>query len=101
MTEWKEWDIDNPAHRRPRVEIMEPQEHHRIEITVEHHRRPPPRFLPIVVAVVVAVLLLWRFPFGFLMLGALIGPQVLSLFLFVVAVLAIFAWRDHRRGRPF
>jgi hypothetical protein len=92
MTEWKEWDIDNPAHRRPRIEVMEPQEpprYHRVEITVGHHRRaPPPRFLPIFVAIV-ALLLLCRYPLGFLMLAALAGWQVVSMFLFVFAPRAV------------
>jgi hypothetical protein len=103
MTERLEWDFPPTKRyrRHPRVEIMEPQEHHRVEITVEHHRRPPPRFLAVLIAVVVALLLLWRYPLGFLLLGALVGWQVLSMFLFVAVILALFAWRDHRRGRPF
>jgi hypothetical protein len=105
MTERLEWDFPPTKRyrRRPRVEIMQPQEpprYHRVEITVGHHRRPPPRFLPIFVAIV-AVLLLWRYPLGFLMLGALVGSQVLSMFLFVAVILALFAWRNHRSGRPF
>jgi hypothetical protein len=98
MNKHLEWDIDNPANRRPRIEVMESQEPprlHRVKITVGYHRRPPPRFLPVLIAIV-AVLLLWRYPLGFLMLGALAGSQVVLMLLFVGAVLALLAWRDHR-----
>ena len=106
MTERLEWDFPPTKRyrRRHRVEIMEPQKpprYHRVEITVGHQRRPPPRFLPIFVAIVVAVLLLWRYPLGFLLLGALLGSQAASMFLFVAVVLALLAWREHRSGRPF
>lgn len=105
MTERLEWDFPpTKRYRRPRVEIMQPQErprYHRVEITVEHHRRPPPRFLPILIAVAVAVLLLWRYPLGFLLLGALVGWQVVSMFAFVAVILALVAWRERRNGRPF
>jgi hypothetical protein len=88
-------------HRRPRVERMEPEQVRRVEITIRHHRRrQPPRFLPVFL-VVVAVLLLCRYPFGFLMLAALAGWQIIGTALFVVAVLALVAWRDHRAGQPF
>ena len=106
MTERLEWDFPPTKRyrRRPRVEIMEPQEPprlHRVELTIKHHRRAPPRFLPIFLAIIVAILLLWRYPFGFLLLGALVGWQVVSMFLFLIALLALLAWREHRRGRPF
>jgi hypothetical protein len=95
MTDKLEWDFDNPAHRRPRIEIVErePPRYHHVELTIKHHRRAPPRFLPIFVAIV-AVLLLWRYPFGFLMLGALAGSQTVSMFLFAAVILALLAWRD-------
>jgi hypothetical protein len=106
MTEKLEWDWPPTKryHRRPRVEIMEPEEpptrrYHHVEITVRHHRRAPPRFLPVFL-VLVAMLLLWRYPFGFLMLAALAGWQVIGTALFVVAILAVLAWREHRAGRP-
>jgi hypothetical protein len=94
--------------RRPRVEVFEPEEpptrhHHHVEITVRHHRRALPRFLPVFL-VVVAVLLLWRLKFGILMLAALVGYQMIGAALFVVAVLAVLAWRDRwarrRSKRP-
>ena len=110
MTEWIEWDAfpDPPKRRRkPRVERIqvlppsprEPPRYHRVEITVEHHRRPSPRFLPIFVAIVVA-LLLWRFKFGVL-LAAILGWQTVEMFLFVIALLAILALREKRHGREF
>jgi hypothetical protein len=101
-----DWPPTMRYHRRPRVEVMEPEEpptrrYHRVEITVRHHRRrQPPRFLPVFLAIV-AVLLLCRYPFGFLMLAALAGWQMIGTALFVVAVLGVLAWRDHRAGRPF
>ena len=91
--EWIEWDAF-PDKR-------EPPRYHRVEITVGHHRRPPPRFLPIFVAIVVAVFLLWRFPFGVLMLAALVGSQTIAMFLFVIALLAIIALNERRHGREF
>jgi hypothetical protein len=93
MSKYLEWDIDNPANRR--LEVLEPERIHRVEITFRHHRRPPPEFLPIFV-ILVAALLLWRYAFGFLMLGALIGWQTIAMFLFAGAVIALLAWRDRR-----
>ena len=106
MTEKLEWDWPPTKryHRRPRIEVLEPEEpptrHHRVEITVRHHRRPAPRFLPVFLAII-AVLLLWRFKFGVLMLAALAGWQIIGTALFVVAVLGVLAWRERRAGRPF
>lgn len=62
MTEKLEWDFPPTKryHRRPRVQIMEPEEpptRHRVEITVRHHRRPPSWILPAVI--IVAVVFLW------------------------------------------
>jgi hypothetical protein len=79
---------------------MEPERIHRVEITVRYHRRAPPRFLPVFL-VLVAALMLWRFKFGILMLAALAGWQIIGTALFVVTILAVLAWQDHRAGRPF
>jgi hypothetical protein len=85
---------------------MEPEEpptrrYHRVEITVRHHRRrQPPRFLPVFLAIV-AVLLLCRYPFGFLMLAALGGWPLLIGLLIGVGIVAAAAWRERRAGRPF
>jgi hypothetical protein len=106
MTEKLEWDWPPTKRyrRRPRVEVMEPEEpptRARVEITIRHHRRrQPPGFLPIFL-VLVGVLLLWRYPLGFLMLGALAGLQIIGTALFVVAVLGVLAWRERRAGQPF
>jgi hypothetical protein len=59
---------------------MQRPRYHRVEITVEHHR---------------------RYPLGFLLLGALVGWQVVSMFAFVAVILALVAWRERRNGRPF
>jgi len=94
----KEWDIDNPAHRRPRIEVMEPEEPpprlHRVAINVCHHRRRSPAWLVPPAVAVVGLLLLWRYPFGFLMLGVLAGRETLKMFLFVAVVLAVLSSRD-------
>jgi hypothetical protein len=100
MTDWIEWDAFPERRRKPRIQVLPPPPKesprlHRVELTIKHHRRAPSYFLPIFVAIV-AVLLVWRLPFGFLMLGALAGSQVVSMFLFVAAVLALLAWRDRR-----
>jgi hypothetical protein len=105
MTERLEWDFPPTKRyrRRPRVEIMEPEEPprlHRVELTIKHHRRAPSHFLPIFVAIV-AVFLLWRYPFGFVLLAAFIGWPAIAMFLFVAAVLAIIALNERRHGREF
>jgi hypothetical protein len=103
MSESREWDWPPTMrhHRRPRVEQMEPEWVHRVEITVRHHRRrQPPRFLPVFL-IVLALLMLWRFKFGVLMLAALAGWQIIGTALFVVAVLGVLAWRERRTGQPF
>jgi hypothetical protein len=104
MTPRREWDWPPTMRhrRRPRGEILPPRQpaRARVEITVRHHRRPAPHFLPVFLAVV-AVLVLCRFPFGVLMLGALVGWQAIAMFLFVVVIVALIGWREHRAGRPF
>jgi hypothetical protein len=108
MTEWIEWDAfpDLPKRRRkPRVERIQvlppPQEPrlHRVELTIKHHRRAPSHFLPIFLAVA-AIVLLWRFKLGVL-LAMILGREMIGMFLFVGACLALLAWRDHRSSRPF
>jgi hypothetical protein len=103
MTKWLEWDFDNPAHRRLRrepVEILPPQQSARahLEITIHHQRRP--NLLP-VFATVIAVLVLWRFKLGLLLLGALVGWQALAMFAFAIVIVALIARRERRAGRPF
>jgi hypothetical protein len=106
MSEPEFWDFppSRRYHRRPRIELLEPKEQptrHRVEITVRHHRRrQPPRFLPVFLAIV-AVLLLCRYPFGFLMLAALGGWPLLIGLLIGVGIVAAAAWRERRAGRPF
>jgi hypothetical protein len=105
MSESREWDWPPTKryHRRPRVEVLEPEEpprYHHVEITVRHHRRPAPHFLAVFLAIV-AVLLLWRLKFGILMLAAIAGWQMVGTALFVVAVLGVLALREGRAGRPF
>jgi hypothetical protein len=103
MTEKLEWDFPPTMRprRRPRVEVLEPEEprRYRLDVTVRHHRRSAPWFLPVMI--IVAVLLLWRFKLGLLMLAALVGPQAIGAVLFMVAFLAVLAWRERRSGRPF
>jgi hypothetical protein len=109
MTEWIEWDAfpDLPKRRRmPRVERIqvlppppEPSRLHRVEINVRQHRRAPSYFLPIFLAVA-AIVLLWRLRLGVL-LAAILGREMIGMFLFVGACLALLAWRDHRSSRPF
>ena len=105
MSESREWDWPPTMRqrRKPRVQIMEPEEpprRYHVDVTVRHHRRALPRFLPVFL-VVVAVLVLWRFKFGVLMLAAIAGWQMVATLLFVVAILAVLAWRERRLGRPF
>jgi hypothetical protein len=105
MSESREWDFPPTMkhYRRPRVEVLEPEQpltRHRVEITVRHHRRAPPRFLPVFLAIV-AVLLLCRYPFGFLMLAVLGGWPLLIALLITVTILVVAAQREHRAGRPF
>jgi hypothetical protein len=85
MTEHLEWDFDNPAHRRPRLERA------RIEITIQRRQRP--NLLPVFIAIV-AVLVLWRFKLGMLMLAALVGWQFIGTALFVGTILAVLSWRE-------
>jgi hypothetical protein len=100
MTKYLEWDIDNPVHRRwPRVEIMEPEPARRVEIAIRRHRPASP-FLPIFLGVI-AVMLLWRFKLGLLMLAALVGPERIEAAMFVVALLAVVSRWHRRSGRPF
>jgi hypothetical protein len=106
MTDKLEWDYPPTMryHRRPRVEVIDLEKQptrHRVEITVRHYRRrQPPGFLPVFITVL-ALLMLWRFKLGILVLTALAGWQMIGTALFVVAVLGVSAWRDHRAGRPF
>jgi hypothetical protein len=108
MADKLEWDFPPTRryHRRPRVEVLEPEEpptwrYHRVEITVRHHRRrQPPGFIPVFL-VLVGLLLLWRYPFGFLMLAALGGWPLLIGLLIGVGIVAAAAWRERRAGRPF
>ena len=51
--------------------------------------------------IIVAVLVLWRLRLGLLMGAALVGWQAIEAALFVVALLAVLAWRERRHGRPF
>jgi hypothetical protein len=107
MTKHLEWDFDNPAHRRrrPRVEVLGPEEplRARLDVTITRHRSMPPWMMP--VAIIVAVLLLWRYGFALLiaglMLAALVGREAIEAAIFVAAILAVLAWRDRRAGRPF
>jgi hypothetical protein len=101
MTEKLEWDFPPTQryHRRPRVEVMEPERTHRVAIR-HHRRRQPPSFLPVFL-VLVAVLLLCRYPFGFLMLAVLGGWPLLIALLITVTILVVAARREHRAGRPF
>jgi hypothetical protein len=105
MTNKLEWDFPPTMRprRRPRVEIMPEEEpparRYHVDLTVRHHRRPTPWLVPVVIFV--AVLALWRTKFGILMLGALVGWQMIGTALFVVAVLGVLAWRERRHGRPF
>jgi hypothetical protein len=103
MTDKLEWDFPPTKryHRRPRVEIMGPEEpprYHRVEVTISRHRRQS-WIVPAII--IVTVLVLWRFKLGLLMLGALLGPQAIGAALFVVALLGVLAWRERRAGWPF
>jgi hypothetical protein len=105
MTEKLEYDWPPTMrhHRRPRVEVIEPEEQPtqaRVKITVRHHRRAPPRFLPVFL-VLVGLLMLWKYPLGSLMLAALGGWPLLIGLLIGVGIVAAAAWRERRAGRPF
>ena len=50
---------------------------------------------------VLAVLVLWRFKIGMLVLAALFGWDAIGAALLVGAILTIVAVREHRHGRPF
>jgi hypothetical protein len=99
--EW-DWPPTMRPRRRPRVEVLPPEEptrRYHVDVTVRHHRRSTPWLVPAVI--IVAVLVLWRLKFGLLMLAALLGWQAIGAALFVVALLGGLAWREHRHGRPF
>jgi hypothetical protein len=103
MSEHLQWDFDNPAHRRrrPRVEVLPPEEpprRYHVDVTVRRNRSMP-WIVP--VAIIVAVLVLWRLKLGLLMLAALVGRDAIEAVLFVVALLGVLAWRERRAGRPF
>jgi hypothetical protein len=103
MSESREWDWPPTKryHRRPRVEVLESEEpprYHRVEVTISRHRRQS-WLVPAII--VIAVLVLWRFRLGLLMAAALVGWQAIGTVLFVVALLAVLAWRERRHGREF
>jgi hypothetical protein len=102
MREGREWDWPPTKryHRRPRVEVLEPPEsiRARFDITIQREQRPSPW---IIAGIVIALLLLWRFKLGLLMLAVLVGPERIGAALFLVAILALIAWREHRAGREF
>jgi hypothetical protein len=89
-------------HRKPRIEVLPPQEEPkrvRVEMAVTRHRQRR-NFLPIFIAIVVLVLL-WRYPFGFLMLAAIGGWQAIGAIAFAVAIVGAAALIERRAGRPF
>jgi hypothetical protein len=106
MTDKLEWDYPPTKryHRRPRVEVLEPEEPRRwrLDVTITRHRSMP--WLVPAIAIV-AVLLFWRYAFAImiagLMLGVLVGRDAIEAFIFVGAILAALAWRERRAGRAF
>jgi hypothetical protein len=78
------------------MEPEEPPRRYHVDATVRH--RPMPWLVPAVI--IVAVLLLWRFKLGVLMLAALLGWQAIGAALFVVALLGLVAWREPSGQAP-
>jgi hypothetical protein len=106
MSEKLEWDWPPTIRhrRRPRVEVLPPEEpparRYHVDVTIRHHRRSTPWLVPAVI--IVAVLVLWRLKFGLLLLGALVGWETIGAALFVgVIIVALAAWRERRAGRVF
>jgi hypothetical protein len=107
-----EYDFDNPAHKRGRRrpppimegEILEPESTPHIRVEVTHHdpRRHQilPQHLIIVAALLFLTVIMIRSPGALLML-AVIGWKFLAAFAILAAILAIVAYREWRRGRPF
>ena len=105
MTEWIEWDaFPDPPKRQREVRVAEilPPRQPEMRLHVHHHHesRGLQRWIKIA-AVIFIVVVLFRSPMVLLLLAALAGWQVVSMFLFVIALLALVAWREHRSGRPF
>jgi hypothetical protein len=92
MTEWKEYDFDNPAHwrprrRRPTIEYMEPEDE-QPRVTIElHHRfvpRPRERIPPWLIVLVGIALLMWWAP-----LGTIVAIALMTVFATAHSTLAI------------
>jgi hypothetical protein len=109
MTQKYEWDFPatmRPRRKRPRIEIIEPDDpprRLRVDVEVHHHHRPRlnPQTAVVIVAAAFAVIMIVRFPLGFLLLPILLGRKIVLTGLFVVVVLAVIAMINRWRGKPF
>jgi hypothetical protein len=99
-----DWPPTMRRRRRPRVEVLEPEEsiRARFNVTVRRERRPSPW---VIAGIVTAFWLAWRYAvpiaIGVLVLITLVGRELVETAVFVAAILAVLAWRERRAGRPF
>jgi hypothetical protein len=122
MPKYLEWDFDNPKHRQRRGrpppplegDVLPPEDKSpapRIRVEVRHHYQPRQRQAapvpPWVIVLAIFAALTWVTPLGVVVavfMGAILvmaHPTIAIAALVVVAILAIAAWRNHRRGLPF
>jgi hypothetical protein len=99
MSEKLYWDFPPTKrfHRRPRVEIFQPEESpvRRFRVEIEH-RRPAPNFWPLVIVAAVA-LLLWRFKLGLILIGAFADGQTIREALILAAFVVVAIMRSNRK----
>jgi hypothetical protein len=98
-----EWDWPpEPRRRRPRVEVLPPEPELRqlhVNVTVQRQRSALPRLVAII-AITFAVVMLWRFRLGALLMIVL-APQLVFAAVVMLVACAFAAWRNGRRGKPF
>jgi hypothetical protein len=109
MTESLEWDWPptKRCHKRRRVqvEVLPPEQDEqetrpqRVEIILRSQQQSTTNW-PVLIIAVVAVLFLWRYNFALLLIGV-IAWKLVAAILMITAFVAVAAWRERRRGRPF